>query len=94
MRHSELPEVRGEYRFDFPLRSLSFFKVGGCCDVLYTPTDTDDLSQFLSKKPENLEINVLGNMSNVLISDYGISGCVIQLTHLDKIKFYDKQKFN
>lgn len=89
MRHNELPEVRGEYKFDFSLKSLSFFKVGGCCDVLFIPADVDDLLQFLSKKPENLEVTILGNMSNVLISDYGISGCVIQLRHLDKIEFYD-----
>lgn len=87
MQHSELPDIRGEYRFSFALNSLSFFKVGGDCDVMFIPADIDDLLQFLIKKPNELEVTVLGNMSNVLISDYGIRGCVICLNNLDKIDF-------
>lgn len=87
MQRSKLPNVRGEYRFDVLLKLLSFFKVGGNCDVLFIPADIADLTQFLRDKPKDLEITILGNMSNVLISDYGISGCVIQLNRLDKIKF-------
>lgn len=89
MQRSDFPDVRGRYKFDFLLRTSSFFKVGGACDVLFIPADLDDLSQFLLKKPKDLKITVLGNMSNVLISDYGVKGCVILLKNLNKIKFFD-----
>ena len=86
---NELPAVRGEYKFDFPLKLLSFFKVGGNCNVIFIPADIDDLEQFLLRKSKDLKVTILGNMSNVLISDYGISGCVIQLNNLNKIEFCD-----
>ncbi|MDR2666651.1 MAG: UDP-N-acetylmuramate dehydrogenase [Holosporales bacterium] len=75
----ELPKVYGEYVFNFPLKDLSFLGVGGVCDVLFRPKNYDDLACFLRNKPNELEITVLGNLSNVLILDGGIRGCVITL---------------
>ena len=89
MQRNDLPKVRGEYLFDYALRSQSFFKVGGNCNVMFIPADVDDLLQFLTKKSQDLKITILGNMSNVLISDCGIQGCAIQLKNLDKIDFSD-----
>ena len=89
MQHSQLPQVRGKYRFNVSLSNLSFFKVGGMCDIMFSPADIDDLSHFLTHKPSDLSIAILGNMSNVLISDYGITGCVIRLNNLNKIDFFD-----
>ena len=89
MQPNILPNVKGEYRVDFALGAQSCFKVGGNCDVVFIPADIDDLLQFLTKKPKDLAITVLGNMSNVLISDYGIRGCVIRLNNLNKTNFYN-----
>ncbi len=83
----DLPEIRGSYEFDFPLKKLSFLKVGGTCDVLFLPSDVDDLENFLKNRPENLRLTILGNMSNVLLTDRRIQGCVIILNNLDKIEF-------
>lgn len=89
MQPSVLPDIRGEYRLDLVLSTHSFFNVGGNCDVVFIPADIDDLLHFLKKKPKDLKITVLGNMSNVLISDYGIRGCVIRLNSLNKVNFYN-----
>lgn len=89
MLPNELPNIKGEYQFNFPLKQISYLKVGGNCDVFYAPTDKNDLKNFLENKPDNLKITLLGNMSNVLISDRGIRGCVISLKHLNKTMFFE-----
>lgn len=89
MLPKNLPIVDGIYEFKFPLYKLAFFKVGGSCDVLFTPADENDLVNFLSRKSADLPITILGNMSNVLISDAGIRGCVLRLSKLSNITFFD-----
>lgn len=84
-----LPDVRGHYEFNCSLKSLSYLKVGGCCDVLFRPADVADLVEFLRLKTNDLPVTVLGNMSNVLISDSGIRGCAVLLNNLNKINFFD-----
>ncbi len=89
MQH-RLPNVRGEYKFSFPLKDLSYFQVGGSCDVFYTPADEEDLCYFLMNKPEDLPITILGNISNTLVLDGGVEGCVINLMNsFNKIKFLE-----
>ncbi len=74
-----LPNVRGEYRENFILAPLTWFKVGGPADLLFKPADLDDLSCFLKELPQDIEIMTLGAGSNVLIRDGGINGVVIKL---------------
>lgn len=89
MQH-RLPDIRGEYKFDFSLKELSFFKVGGNCDIFFVPKDENDLSDFLMNIPKELPIICLGNISNTLILDGGIEGCVINLIgSLNKIEFFE-----
>ena len=88
MQHN-LPQISGIYKFNFPLKNLSFFKVGGNCDILFFPQDEVDLIHFLKNKPQNLPIAVLGNISNTLISDKGFRGCIIKLDKLNNIEFHN-----
>lgn len=74
-----LPKIRGEYRENFPLAGLTWFKVGGPAKLLFKPYDAEDLSLFLSEIPKDIEIFVLGAGSNILIRDGGIDGIVIKL---------------
>ena len=87
MKQHTWPSVKGTYKFDFNLRDISFFKVGGKCDVYFQPTDALDLQNFLTQIPNDIDITVLGNVSNVLILDNGIRGCVINLANFNKIMF-------
>ena len=74
-----LPKVRGKYKENVLLANFSWFKVGGIADVLFMPADTEDLSRFLISKPAEIDLNILGLCSNIIIRDKGISGCVVKL---------------
>lgn len=91
----DLPlDIRGTYKFNVSLKEMSFFKVGGICDVFFIPKDIDDLSYFLQNKPDNLKILCLGNMSNVLINDDGFRGCIVYLRDTFNNIFFDNIKNN
>lgn len=74
---NDLPQVRGQYRFDVPLAKTTWFQVGGAADVLFKPADVQDLADFL--KANTLPVTVLGVGSNLIIRDGGIAGVVIKL---------------
>lgn len=76
---SDLPEIRGQYRFDPPLAKTTWFQVGGAAAILFKPADAADLAHFLKHKPGDLPVTVLGVGSNVIIRDGGIGGVVIKL---------------
>lgn len=71
--------VRGELYSNYSLMQISWFRVGGCAEILFVPKDEEDLKYFLSRKPEEIPITVIGGASNLLIRDYGIPGIVIIL---------------
>ena len=79
-----LPEVRGKYLPDEPLRKYTWFGVGGPAEVLFSPEDNEDLRQFMRQKPYNLPVFVIGGGSNLLVRDGGIPGVVVRLDS----KFY------
>lgn len=74
----ELPPVRGKLEVHAPLDKLTWFRVGGCADILFTPEDADDLSCFLQNIPANMSVMPLGVGSNLLIRDGGIEGAVVR----------------
>jgi UDP-N-acetylmuramate dehydrogenase len=74
-----LPQVRGDYKFNEPLKKYTWLNVGGPAEVMYLPADIDDLQYFLQNKPQNMPGFVLGSGSNLLVRDGGINGAVIKL---------------
>lgn len=74
-----LPPVRGRLRENVPLAPMTWFRVGGPADVLFTPEDEDDLAAFLAGTPKDVPVTVLGVGSNLLVRDGGIEGVVIRL---------------
>ncbi|MFY9589603.1 UDP-N-acetylmuramate dehydrogenase [Rickettsia endosymbiont of Halotydeus destructor] len=74
-----LPKIRGEYRRDYNLKHLTWFKVGGNAEIFFKPADTDDLINFLKQNNQKLSITILGAGSNIIIRDGGIDGYVIKL---------------
>lgn len=65
---------------DEPMKNHSSFKVGGAADILVTPTSTIQLSEILKFcKKENVPIFIIGNGSNLIVSDKGIRGVVIKI---------------
>ena len=74
-----LPPVRGRYSADAPLAGVTWFRVGGAAEVMFRPVDSDDLAQFLSRKPDDVPVTVIGVASNLLVRDGGVPGVVIRL---------------
>jgi UDP-N-acetylmuramate dehydrogenase len=76
---SDLPAVRGSYRFDAPLARTNWFGVGGNAQVLFKPEDAADLADFIKQKPADLPLTVIGVGSNLIIRDGGLNGVVVRL---------------
>ncbi|WP_342270191.1 UDP-N-acetylmuramate dehydrogenase [Rickettsia endosymbiont of Orchestes rusci] len=75
----KLPKIRGEYRRDYNLKHLTWFKVGGNAEIFFKPADIDDLISFLQQNNQELSVTILGAGSNIIIRDGGIEGYVIKL---------------
>ncbi len=75
----ELPSIRGEYKYNYDLSRLTWFKVGGAADVLFKPADSSDLADFLKQNNGKLPVMVLGAGSNIIVRDGGIEGVVVKL---------------
>jgi UDP-N-acetylmuramate dehydrogenase len=74
-----LPVVRGRLEANYPLADLTWFRVGGPAEVLYTPADEADLAVFMAGLPADVACYVIGVGSNLLVRDGGIAGVVIRL---------------
>jgi len=74
-----LPPVRGRYRENAPLASITWFRVGGPAEVMFRPADRDDLVAFLGAKPAEVPVTVIGVGSNLLVRDGGVRGVVLRL---------------
>ena len=75
-----------EYRQNEPMRAHTTFKIGGEADIFIIPASPAALISAV-KKCTGLEIPyfILGNGSNLLVSDGGIEGAVISLAGLNGI---------
>jgi UDP-N-acetylmuramate dehydrogenase len=74
-----LPGVRGRLEPNAPLADLTWFRAGGPAEVLFTPADEADLSDFLKSTPKDVPVHVIGVGSNLLVRDGGVPGVVIRL---------------
>lgn len=65
---------------DEPLKNHCSFKIGGNAEILVIPANEKVLSSILKYADERAVLcRILGNGSNVLISDEGLKGIVIKL---------------
>lgn len=76
----KLPQIRGSYKFNEPLKNYTWLNVGGPADVMFFPKDVEDLQFFLRRKPADMELFVLGGGSNLLVRDGGIEGVTVKLS--------------
>ena len=74
-----LPELRGKLKAGAVLADLTWFRVGGPAEVLYSPADEADLSYFMANTPPEIPVTIIGLGSNLLVRDGGIGGVVIRL---------------
>ena len=74
-----MPELRGRLTANQSLADLTWFRVGGPAQVLFTPADEDDLAYCLAHLPAELPVAVVGVGSNLIVRDGGLPGVVIRL---------------
>jgi len=74
-----MPQLRGRLLANQSLAELTWFRVGGPAQVLFTPADEDDLAYFLKALPAELPVYVVGVGSNLIVRDGGMPGVVIRL---------------
>lgn len=74
----DLPPVRGRYEAARDMSALTWLRVGGPAEVLFTPADADDLAAFL--KTYDGPLTTVGVGSNLIIRDGGLPGVVIRLS--------------
>jgi UDP-N-acetylmuramate dehydrogenase len=77
---SAMPDLRGRLLANETLAPLTWFRVGGPAQILFTPADEDDLAYFLSKLPSEIPVYTVGVGSNLIVRDGGVSGVVIRLS--------------
>jgi len=75
-----MPALRGRLLANQPLAELTWFRVGGPAQVLFTPSDEDDLAYLLKALPQELPVTVVGVGSNLIVRDGGMPGVVIRLS--------------
>ncbi|MES2603064.1 MAG: UDP-N-acetylmuramate dehydrogenase [Pseudomonadota bacterium] len=75
-----MPDLRGRLLANESLSPLTWFRVGGPAQILFTPADEDDLAYFLSKLPQEIPVYTVGVGSNLIVRDGGVSGVVIRLS--------------
>ncbi|MFN0217973.1 MAG: UDP-N-acetylmuramate dehydrogenase [Hyphomicrobium sp.] len=74
-----MPELRGRLIANAPLSEITWFRVGGPAQALFSPADEADLAYFLQSLPDGVPINIIGLGSNLLVRDGGVPGVVIRL---------------
>ncbi len=76
---ARMPDLRGRVAANAVLADITWFRVGGPAQVLFTPADDADLAYFLSRLPPEMPVVVIGLGSNLLVRDGGMPGIVIRL---------------
>lgn len=63
-----------------PMKKYTTFKIGGPADIIVQPQNKEQLSAVLKVcRKEDIPYYILGNGSNLLVSDEGYRGIIIQL---------------
>lgn len=75
-----LSGLRGRIMPDAEMDKVIWFRAGGLADVLFQPSDEDDLAAFLKAVPEDIPVTVVGVGSNLLVREGGVAGFVVRLS--------------
>lgn len=71
----------GNVRFDEPMSGRTYYKIGGPAAVYTAPDGPLELAAAVEVcKENNIPYFILGRGSNILVSDRGFNGCVIDMT--------------
>lgn len=72
---------KDKIRYNEPMSRHTTMRVGGPADIMVFPDNIDEIINVIKYARENnLPVKVMGNGSNVIVSDLGIEGIVMKLT--------------
>lgn len=92
--YSQLVAIVGEpyVKENEPMRRYTTFQVGGLADFLVLPETIDQIKEVIQlAKKEEVPYLLLGNGSNMLVSDCGFSGIVIRFHRFHKMEVNGEQ---
>lgn len=70
-----------DLKINHPMKDVTSFHIGGNADFFVRPTSVADIMEILNiAKDYSYPVFIMGNGSNLLVSDKGIRAIVIQLT--------------
>ena len=77
-------------QLNLPMTSYTSFKIGGPADVVVFPENIEDVLFVLDFiRSHDIPYQVLGNGSNILVSDRGVDGIVLILTKMQNISIIE-----
>lgn len=81
LKHPEVfYELKGKSYCNKSIGNISWLKTGGSAEYLYIPKDEKDLSLILESLREDVDLNIFGKLSNILVRDGGLKGLSIIIT--------------
>lgn len=84
-----LYDSKGIFRENEPMAAHTTFRIGGPVDVYLVPADEEQLAATIRLlHAEGIRWQILGNGSNVLVSDEGIRGVVIHMEDKKSVPVY------
>ena len=85
--------IEGEIFFDYSIKNLNWFNIGGKTNILFKPHSLNELKSFLDIYSKRGKIFILGAGSNVLFKDEIFQGVVIKLgKNFSNISILDENK--
>ena len=78
--------------YNEPMTKYTTFKIGGLAECLIKVEKKDEIKEILElAKKSNIPITIIGNGSNILVSDKGIKGITLMIK-LEKIDIQEKNE--
>src|ERR1700687_848267 len=74
-----MPKLRGKLIANQPMADLTWSRVGGPAQTLFSPADEEAIAYFVSNLADDVPVTVVGLGSNLLVRDGGVPGVVIRL---------------
>lgn len=80
--------TKGELHFNEPMSAHTTFETGGPAEIYCAPADISELRAILDAARKcGTKPFILGGGANLLVSDRGIPGVVIDIKHFDAVNF-------
>ncbi len=74
--------IKGEVLLDEAMYKHTSFRIGGSAEIFCKPIDAEDIKNILVWAKKNKQpVTPIGNGTNLLVSDQGVEGVVIQVSN-------------